>query len=109
MKIFQSEKEFDDAVGDAKGFLLLAFVASWCRPCRLMMPTVEKIETECKEVRVCGIDVDAMDSFCENFSLVGTPTYILFQNGTERGRIVGYHDEESFRQKLKNLMEEETM
>ena len=107
-RLFQSEKELEEAVGDARGRMLFAFVATWCRPCRLMMPTVEKIEQETEGLRVFLIDTDAMEDFCEPFSITGTPTYILFTDGRERGRIVGYHDEDTFRRKLQELTEAET-
>ena len=108
MKLFQSEKELEKAIGDVRGRMLLAFVATWCRPCRLMAPTVEKIEQETENLRVFVIDTDAMEDFCESFSITGTPTYILFEDGRERGRIVGYHDEDTFRRKLQELTEAET-
>ena len=73
-----------------------------------MMPTVEKIERETEGLRVFLIDTDAMEDFCEPFSITGTPTYILFADGRERGRIVGYHDEDTFRRKLQELTEAET-
>ncbi len=107
-RLFQSEKELEEAVGDTRGRMLLAFVATWCRPCRLMAPTVEKIEQETEGLRVFLIDTDAMEDFCEPFSITGTPTYILFEDGRERGRIVGYHDEDTFRRKLQNRMDAET-
>lgn len=107
-RLFQSEKELEEAVGDARGRILFAFVAFWCRPCRLMMPTVEKIERETEGLCVFLIDTDAMEDFCEPFSITGTPTYILFADGRERGRIVGYHDEDTFRRKLQHWMAEET-
>ncbi len=108
MKLFQNEKDLEEAIGDARGRMLLAFVATWCRPCRLMMPTVEKTEKETEDLRVFLIDTDAMEDFCDPFSITGTPTYILFCDGRERGRIEGYHDEDTFRRKLRNLMKEET-
>lgn len=107
-RLFQSEKELEEAVGDARGRMLFAFAASWCRPCRLMMPTAEKIERETEDFCVFLIDTDAMEDFCEPFSITGTPTYILFADGRERGRIVGYHDEDTFRRKLQELTEAET-
>ena len=109
IKLFRSERELEASLGEARGRCLLAFVASWCRPCRLMAPLIEKIGQETEALRIFCIDTDMMEDFCERFSITGTPTYILFQDGRECGRIIGYHDEDTFRRKLKNLMTAETI
>ncbi len=104
-----NEKEWDEAIGEAKGLLLIAFHMVWCRPCRLMTPTIEKIAETEKSLRiVVVVDTDETEELREPFFITGTPTYILFCDGRERGRIVGYHDEETFRRKLRNLIKGET-
>ncbi len=102
-----SEKDFDETVGSAKGWVLLDFFATWCRPCKLMAPVLEKADEEMAgEVTFCRVDVDAMEDFAEPFQLVGVPTFILFRDGMEKGRIIGYNDSRTFMEKLRGLMAE---
>ena len=100
-----SEAELDAQIGDAKGFILLEFLASWCRPCKVMMPTVSKIAEEIETMSIYRIDIEEMEDFSERFYIQGTPTFILFCDGKEQGRIIGYHDGTTFREKLTALME----
>lgn len=103
----QSERKFDEKIGNGEGWMLLDFFASWCRPCKLMASVLEKAdEAMAGEVAFFRIDVDLMEDFAENFHLVGVPTFILFKNGQEKGRIIGYNDTHTFMEKLRGLMEE---
>jgi hypothetical protein len=41
------------------------------------------------------VDEDAMYAFREAFSIEGTPTFLLFEGGEERGRMLGHADIET--------------
>lgn len=102
-----SEADFDTLVGGGEGWVLLDFFASWCRPCKMMAPVLEKADAAMGgEVKFCRVDVDAMEDFAEPFQLVGVPTFILFRDGMEKGRIIGYNDSHTFMEKLRGLMAE---
>ncbi len=104
----QTEKEFDEKIGNAKGWVLLDFFAVWCRPCKMMTSVLAAADEALGEkVTFYRIDLGAMEDFAEQFHLVGVPTFILFNDGQEKGRIIGYHDSNTFLVKLKSLMEKE--
>lgn len=45
----QSEKDFEDRVLNAKKVIIVDFMATWCGPCRLLTPRIEKIAEENKD------------------------------------------------------------
>ncbi len=67
--------------------VLLDFYASWCGPCRDMVPTVTELERLGYPVQ--RIDVDRERDLAERFGVHSLPTFIMLVDGREAGRLVG--------------------
>lgn len=67
--------------------VLLDFYASWCGPCRDMVPTVTELER--LGYRVHRIDVDRDRDLAERFAVHSLPTFIMLVDGQEAGRLIG--------------------
>ena len=44
------------------------------------------------ELKVCLLNVDSFDALREEFEVEGTPTFLIFAAGKEKGRILGKTD-----------------
>ena len=54
-----NEKNFEEEVLKAEKPVLIDFWASWCGPCRMMSPVIDKIAEEMGDtVKVCKINID---------------------------------------------------
>ena len=53
-----TKENFDKEVLQAEGTVLVDFWASWCGPCRMIAPAVEKISEEHPDVKVCKVNID---------------------------------------------------
>lgn len=103
--IIHTEEDFDRDIRNAGGYTLLNIYDAGCRPCRLMGTVIEKAAAAMEgRVRFCRAEISETGRLTERFQLVGVPTCILFENGREKGRIIGYHDLRSFREKLEELL-----
>lgn len=61
---------------------LVDFFATWCGPCKAMLPVLDQLKNEMGEnVRVIKIDVDKNPQAAEKFKVRGVPTFVLFKSG----------------------------
>jgi len=86
-----SDATFEAQVLQATGPTLVDFWAAWCGPCRMVGPAVEAIAEEYDgRLRVAKMNVDANPEIPQSLGIMGIPTLILFKNGAEITRIIGY-------------------
>ena len=70
---------------------LVDFYADWCGPCKMIAPELEKVESEVKVVKV---DVDEFEKLAKEYGVMSIPTLILFENGKELKRNIGFMDKD---------------
>lgn len=105
-KEIHSEQDLKEAVYEQDGYVLMNVRAGWCRPCQVMRPTFESTEQAFEgKIKLCSLDVNEQEDLAERFRAPGIPTYILFRDGQEIGRIVGYRQKEKFFALLKEFLE----
>jgi thioredoxin 1 len=72
------------------GSVLVDFWASWCMPCKLMVPVLNELADETDgKVTIAKLNVDVAKATAAKFGVRSIPTLILFKNGKEVHRFVG--------------------
>lgn len=84
-----SAEGFEKAV--ESGQLVLAdFWATWCGPCRMIGPIIDKLAAEYEGKAVIGkVNVDDEPKLAAAHGVMSIPTVILFKDGKEISRQVG--------------------
>ena len=91
-----TDDTFESEVLQAAEPTLVDFWADWCGPCKMIGPVVEEVAQEYAEkLRVFKMDVDANPNTPQGLGIRGIPTLILFKDGAEAERIVGYRTKEA--------------
>lgn len=69
--------------------VLVDFWATWCGPCRMLAPIVEKLAEE-DFIKVGKLDVDDCGEIAQIYQVNSIPTLILFKDGKVVDKKVGF-------------------
>jgi len=85
--------------------VLVDFWASWCMPCQMLAPTIEKLAEENQgKLKVCKLNTDENQNIAAQYGIQGIPTLIIFKEGKEIGRTVGVMPKEKLQEKLNSIL-----
>jgi len=96
-----NDRTFDSEVLQSETPVLVDFWSTWCGPCKMIAPVLEEIAGEKNgQLKIAKLDVDANPESAQKFGVMSIPTLLLFKNGQEVSRIVGYQSKSKLVEKL---------
>ena len=95
-----TKENFDKEVLQAEGTVLVDFWASWCGPCRMIAPAVEKISEEHPDVKVCKVNIDDEQELAIKYGVMSIPTLMVVKNGEVVNTAVGLRPKEEIEELL---------
>ncbi len=82
--------------------VLVDFYATWCGPCKVMAPVLEKVASQMgNTAKVIKVDADKNQQAAAVYEVRGVPTFIIFKNGKQLWRQSGVIPEALLLQQLK--------
>ena len=81
-----------DAVNNGEKPLLIDFWATWCGPCKMIAPVVEKVAAERSDIVVAKCDVDSEPELANRFGIEVIPTLVMVKGDEVLGKDMGYKD-----------------
>jgi thioredoxin 2 len=89
-----AQEDFDRTVLRAGAPVLVDFYADWCAPCKMVAPLVDEIaHRNVGRMLVVKIDTDRAPDVAMRYAIRSIPTLVLFDEGEERERSVGFEPE----------------
>lgn len=82
-----SKENFESEVLNVKGLVLADFNADWCGPCKMLKPVLEELSATKK---IVSINVDDEDELAEKYEVSSIPCLVLFKDGKEIDRSIGF-------------------
>ena len=99
MKYLENEKDFNELIKEGK--VLVDFYADWCGPCKMISPIVEEIANENSDIEVVKVNVDNFENIARQYGIMSIPTLIVFKNGKEVNKSIGFVDKDGILDLLK--------
>ena len=89
-------KAITDATFEAEtkeGLVLVDFWATWCGPCRMQAPILEKLSEELSddELKILKMDVDENPETARAFGIMSIPTLLFKNDGQVVKQVAGVH------------------
>jgi thioredoxin 1 len=101
-----SDQNFADEVVKSDKPVMVDFWATWCGPCQMAGPVVDALADDYNgKVKIGKLDVDANPETAGKYGVMSIPTVIMFKDGKEVARKVGFAGRPMYETLLKQVME----
>ena len=94
MEIKITKDNFESEVLKSDKPVLVDFFATWCGPCKMLMPTVDEIANERTDIKVGKVDVDENMELAKEYKVFSVPTLLAFKDGKLIKQMVGVQSKE---------------
>ena len=94
IKHYSKEEDFNEII---KNKVLIDFYADWCGPCKMLAMEIEKVASEI-DIDIVKVNVDEEEEIARRYGVMSIPTLILFENGQELKKTIGFMPKERIKE-----------
>lgn len=95
-----NSQNFNEEVINSERVILVDFFATWCGPCQMLGPVLEKISTSRADFDIAKVDIDQAADLASRYRIEVVPTMLIFKDGNIVDRMEGYLDENTIASKM---------
>ena len=105
MENILTDENFEEEINAIDKFVLIDFFATWCEPCSILGPILEKVAEQFKDkVVLMKANVDETPTASQKFGVEKIPTVVLLKNGKPINGFVGLVPEKTIKEWLENIL-----
>ena len=99
--IHLKNENYDELIKE--GIVVVDFFATWCGPCKMLGPIIEKLGNSMNDVKFIKVDVDKHEELARRYGVMSIPTIIFFKDGKEVTKRIGFIPEEGIKEIISDL------
>ena len=100
-----TDSNFSEVVEQAQMPVVVDFWASWCGPCRMISPIIDKMAEKYEgRVNVVKCNVDDSTDIPMKFGIRNIPTLLFFKDGELVDRVVGAVPQAEIEKRIENIL-----
>ncbi len=101
-----NQENFESEVLKSKTPILVDFFATWCGPCRMLGPVLEKISNSRAGFDIAKVDIDGARDLALKYGIEVVPTMIIFKDGRPLNRMEGFMSENEIVSEMSKYIDE---
>jgi len=83
----ESVEQFEEI--NKEGKVLIDFWASWCAPCRMMLPVIDQLSQENESVTFLKVNVEKVPELASRYGVRSIPQFSFLNEGEEVQKKLG--------------------
>lgn len=83
---------FDQIIQENE-MVFVDFYADWCGPCKQASPVIDRLANKYTQMLFAKVDTEANQEITQKYRIMSIPTVLIFKNGQEVGRKIGFPGE----------------
>ncbi len=95
-----NQESFEKLTNQSEKAVLIDSGATWCGPCQMLAPELDKLAAAHPEIIVGKVDVDECRDLAISLGINTVPTLFFFRNGEMAQKLVGYMSADDLAKKL---------
>jgi thioredoxin 1 len=85
--------------------VVVDFWAPWCGPCRMVTPVLEDVSQKMNgKIKFVKLNTDENQNIAMDYQIMAIPSLLIFKNGQEIDRIVGFVPQEQLEIDLQKII-----
>lgn len=102
-----TSETFQSLVLDVTKPVLVDFGATWCGPCKSLARDLPNIEKQIgNSVNIVTVDIEDSYDIAQKYGIKSVPCSVIFSQGEEKGRILGYSTQDNFIEKVNEIIKD---
>lgn len=98
-----NKENFENKVLNSNKLTVVDFFATWCGPCQMLAPVLEKLSKEQNDLNIFKVDIDESVELAIKYQVEVVPTLIIFKNGNPVKTLEGFRTEKELLEELNKL------
>lgn len=98
-----NKENFENEVLNSDKLTVVDFFATWCGPCQMLAPVLEKISNENSDLNIVKVDIDESVELAIKYQVEVVPTLVIFKGGNVVKTLEGFRSEKELLEEFNKL------